>query len=202
MDQSPGHIAIWQKAMAGEPVDWPALYAGYRSAVEWPTVSFLPQLLAAFPEARVILTLRDPESWYESAAVTIFPGLEATAQHPDPEVRARSGVKRRLILEQLFSGRYWDKGEAIDVYESHIREVRRLVAADRLLQFRVADGWQPLCAFLGVPEPEESFPRRNERASFLASAPEWAVKAMRENREKRESQGSGEREAGNPAGSS
>lgn len=186
-DRNPGHDEMWNDAIAGRPVDWRVLYQNYRSAVEWPTVSFLPQLLHHFPKANVILTLRDPESWYESAAATIFPGLEATAQHPDPEIRARISMKRRLILEQTFSGRYWDKDHAIQVYEDHVRDVIRLVPSERLLQYRVTDGWRPLCKFLDVRQPDEPFPRRNERTRFMASTPEWAKRVMRENREKRES---------------
>jgi len=185
-DSNPGHVDIWNDAIDGRPVDWHALYQGYRSAVEWPTVSFLRQLLQHFPTADVILTLRDAESWYESAAATIFPSLEATAQHPDPETRARTGWKRRLILEQTFSGKYWDKDHTIQVYRDHIRDVKRLVPPDRLLQYRVADGWRPLCDFLEVPEPDEPFPRRNERTRFMATTPDWAKKVMRENREARE----------------
>lgn len=178
VNKNPGHIDIWNEAIDGKQVDWRALYRDYRSAVEWPTVSFLRKLLPAFPEARVILTMRDPDSWYESAAATIFPGLEATAEHPDPETRARSNMKRRLILEQTFSGRYWEKAHAIEVYQTHVQDVLRMVPAHRLLQFRVADGWDPLCEFLEVREPDEPFPWRNERASFLASAPDWAVKIL------------------------
>lgn len=186
VNKNPGHVEIWNEAIDGRSVDWSAVYQDYRSAVEWPTVSFLRQLLPAFPEARVILTMRDPDSWYESAAATIFPGLEATAQHPDPEIRARSSMKRRLILEQTFSGNYWDKAHAVKVYRTHIQDVIEMVPANRLLRFRVADGWGPLSEFLEVREPDEPFPWRNERASMLASAPDWAVKVMRENRETRE----------------
>lgn len=186
-NKNPGHTEMWRDAIEGRPVDWTALYQNYRSAVEWPTVSFLSQLIQHFPTANVILTMRDPDSWYESAAATIFPSLEATAQHPDPETRVRTGWKRHLILEQTFSGRYWDKAYAIDVYQKHLHDVKRLVPPDRLLQYRVADGWRPLCEFLEVPEPDDPFPRRNERMHFMASAPEWAKKVMRENRKERES---------------
>jgi hypothetical protein len=180
-----GHREIWNDALEGRPVDWMALYQGYHSAVEWPTVSFLPRLLPQFPEAKVILTVRDPDSWYESAAATIFPGLEASAQHPDPEIRARSGLIRRLILEQTFSGKYWDKSSAIQIYQDHIREVEKLVPSNRLLHYQAAEGWRSLCAFLEVAEPYEPFPRQNERASFLASAPEWSRKIMAEISENR-----------------
>jgi hypothetical protein len=178
MDKNPDHIDRWNDAVERRRVDWGVLYRGYRSTVEWPTVAFLPPIVEQFPEAKIILTLRDAESWYESARATIFPGLEVTAQHPDPEQRVRSGIKRRLILEETFAGRYRDKAHAIKVYQTHIDSVIELVAPNRLLQFRIADGWEPLCRFLGVPKPDEPFPRRNQRAEFLASAPEWARRLM------------------------
>lgn len=188
VDKNAGHIDLWFDALEGRPVDWSALYQDHRSAVEWPTISFLPQLINHFPQAKVILTVRDPDSWYESAATTIFPGLEATTKHPDPEIRERSNLKRRMILEQVFSDRYWDKTHAIKVYRNHVKAVNKLVPANRLLHYQVTDGWSPLCAFLGVTEPDDPFPRRNDRASFLASAPEWAKKVMEENRKEREGQ--------------
>lgn len=191
VDKNPGHHEIWSQALEGNAVDWEALYQEYRSAVEWPAVSFLPQLIQVFPGARVVLTLRDPESWYESAEATIFPGLEATAEHPDPAIRARSGLNRRLILEQTFAGRYWDRAFAIQVYEDHVAAVKETVPSDRLLAYQVADGWRPLCQFLGLPEPDEPFPRRNERSAMLAQAPKWAREVIEKNKALREQKGLG-----------
>ncbi|MGD2157775.1 MAG: sulfotransferase [Anaerolineales bacterium] len=189
VDKNPDHIDRWNDAIEGRRVDWGALYQGYRSAVEWPTVAFLASIVEQFPEAEVILTLRDPESWYESTRATIFPGLEVTTQHPDPEQRARSRVKRRLILEETFAGRYRDKAYAIAVYQTHIDTVIQLVPPNRLLRYRIRDGWEPLCRFLGAPEPDEPFPRRNQRAEFLASAPEWAKRLMEAEEEREEPTG-------------
>ncbi len=188
VDKNPGHLDVWQDALEGRPVDWNTLFENYNSAVEWPTISFLSQLVPRFSSAKIILTTRDPDSWYESAAATIFAGLEASASHPNPEIRERSSLKRRLILDRVFSGRYWDKSHAIDVYKNHIQAVQRLVPGDRLLLYDVKEGWAPLCTFLDVRAPGEAFPRQNERASFLATTPEWAVKVMEENRKERNNQ--------------
>lgn len=186
MGKNPSHHEIWQNALEGRPVDWFALLENYQSTMEWPAVSFLPELVDRFPEAKVILTIRNPEAWYESAASTIFPALESTAQHPNLEIRRKSSLKRKLILERHFSGNYWNKSKTIGAFQTHIRAVKVLVPKDRLLCFNVKEGWPPLCSFLGVDEPSEPFPKGNTQADFMASSPKWAVEVIETNRKKRE----------------
>jgi hypothetical protein len=178
VDRNSRHIELWSRALVGEKIEWKALYSDYRAAVDWPTVSFLPEILGEFAESKVVLTLRDSSSWYESAAATIFPGLEATAFHPDPVQRARSELKRRLILDEMFEGRYRDREHAISLYEHHIETVINLVPEDRLLQYEVAEGWNKLCEFLEVEVPDRQFPHRNRRGEFIESAPDWAKDRM------------------------
>ena len=171
---------MWNKAIDGKPIDWDLLFASYSSAVEWPTVAFLTEVVQHFPEAKVVLTLRNPESWYESAIATIFDALEMSAYNPNPIKRERMGMKRRLILDRTFDGRYREKKHAIEVYRQHNQSVIRMVPPERLLQYHVKDGWQPLCEFLDKQIPEEPFPRLNERVDFLASVPDWAKEIKRE----------------------
>jgi hypothetical protein len=174
MAQNLSHLELWNNAIDGRPVDWCYLFSSYKSTVEWPSVTFIDQIIQRFPNAKIILTLRDPEAWYESAANTIFESLELSAYNPDPRKRESSGMTRRLILEHTFGGRYWDKNYAIEVYRKHIQRVVGLVPKERLLQFDVKDGWEPLCNFLQKTVPNEAFPRLNERIDFINSAPEWA----------------------------
>lgn len=183
MSKNPDHTEIWNRAMNGKPVDWDSLFSSYKSAVEWPTVAFLPELVQHFSDATVILTVRAPESWYESANATIFDGLELSAQNPDPDKRRRSGLQRRLILERTFAGKYRDKAHTIQVYQQHNQNVVETVSPERLLQFDVRSGWEPLCKFLDRPIPDEPFPRVNEGIAFQASTPDWAKK-IKEEREK------------------
>jgi hypothetical protein len=171
-----GHHALWTDAMDGKAVDWDKLFEGYNSAVEWPAIAFLPQILAHYPQAKVILTLRDPESWFESANSTIFEGLELSARNPDLIKRERGAMQRRLILEETFNGRYRDKEHAIHIFNQHNQQVIDLVPSERLLQYSVKEGWEPLCLFLDKSIPDEAFPHQNERQSFIDSAPEWAKK--------------------------
>lgn len=174
VDKNPGHAAAWTAAMRKEAVDWHTVFSGYQAAVEWPTVAFLPQILSQFPDCKVILTMRDAASWYDSAAATIFPGLEAGASNPNLEQRTQSAWKRDLILNHVFAGRYHERAYTMDLYEEHVRSVLGLVPSSRLLKYDVTEGWQPLCEFLQEPVPNVPFPWRNHRAEFLASAPDWA----------------------------
>lgn len=175
-----GHTDIWNNAIDGKPIGWDLLFASYNSAVEWPTVAFLSEVVQHFPQAKVILTLRDPESWYESANATIFDGLELSVHNPDLVKRKRSGMMRRLILERTFARKYREEEHALKVYEQHQQNVIELVPAERLLQYDVKDGWEPLCEFLNKSIPDEPFPRMNVRAEFLSAEPEWAKKIKQE----------------------
>ena len=177
--KNPGHTEIWNNAIDGKQVDWVSLFSSYKSAVEWPNVSFIYELVQHFPDAKFVLTLREPEAWYESASKTIFEGLELSAHNPDPIKRESSHWMRRLILEHTFAGRYWDKDHAITVYQRHIQQVVDIVPQKRLLKFNVKDGWQLLCQFLQKPIPQESFPRLNERTEFMTSEPKWAKDARK-----------------------
>jgi hypothetical protein len=147
-------------------------------------VTFFDEIIQQFPNALVILTMRDPESWYESAVNSIFETLELSACNPDPVKRESSSVTRRLILEYTFRGRYWDKQYALGVYQEHIDHVVKEVPGERLLQFEVKEGWEPLCNFLRKSVPNEPFPRLNERTDFMNSAPDWAKSIRNARRQK------------------
>ena len=175
VDQNPEHQDLWEQAMEGVAVNWASLYQKYRSAVEWPTVAFLTSIIESFPNAKVILTIREPESWFDSATQTIFPALEASALNPNPEQRTSASFKRRLILEEVFQGRYWEKEFALALYRDHNQSVVNLVPEHRLLLYRIQEGWPKLCQFLELPEPDKPFPWRNRKSEFLNSAPDWAV---------------------------
>lgn len=182
INKNPGHHQRWTDALDGRAVDWDALYRNYVSAVEWPTVAFLPQILSAFPDARFILTHRDAEAWYASASTTIFEGLELSQYNPDPSNRASSAMKRRLVLDHVFGGKYRDKDHTIGVYQQHVRAVIALIPPHQLLQVHIGDGWPPLCDFLNVPIPDAPFPVRNDRANHRSQMPDWArkIKAQRD----------------------
>jgi hypothetical protein len=163
---------IWDAAARGEPVDWDALFAGYQSTVDWPSCSFYKELSERYPGAKVILTVRDPERWYDSARQTIYFVRNAMPRWVGafmPRMRAFVRMVDRIIWTGTFQGRFEDRAFAIEVFKRHNDEVRREVPADRLLVYDVREGWGPLCAFMGVPVPDgKPFPHLNDAVEFRA----------------------------------
>ncbi len=170
MVRNPSHFRLWTAARDGEQVDWRRLYARYRATVDWPGCLYYRELLAAFPQAKVILTVRDPERWYDSVRDTLFSLKTAS----DSQLAAAARAAGRPIPVQYenriwtdtFAGRFTDREYAIGVYLRHNEQVRRTVPADRLLEYQVSRGWPPLCDFLQVPQPEQPFPRLNDTQAF------------------------------------
>ncbi|MGW7403990.1 sulfotransferase family protein [Streptomyces sp. NPDC054833] len=165
--EDPDTVALWQAAARGKQVDWTRVYQGYRSGVDWPGAAFWRQITAAFPGAKVILTERDPDAWYASAESSIH--AAAVAPLPDDADPLFARVRQMsldVVWDGVFGGRFADRQHALEVYEAHIAAVKRELDPARLLVFEVGQGWEPLCAFLGVPVPDEPFPRSNDRAAF------------------------------------
>jgi hypothetical protein len=166
----PDHVKIWHQATRGEPVDWPALFQGYKATVDWPSCNFWQSQLEQFPEARVILSERDPQRWYDSVMNTIYPGSLARRGSDDPADREWADMAFELIWDGTFHGRIEDRDHAIDVYLAHNEYVKRSVPAEQLLVFEAAQGWGPLCKFLGKPIPDEPYPRVNTTEEFQERA--------------------------------
>lgn len=168
--QHPDHVGLWHQATRGEPVDWHALFQGYRATVDWPSCNFWEAQLEQFPDARVVLSERDPERWYDSVMNTIYPGSLQRRESEDPADRAWADMAFELIWDGTFHGRIEDREHAIDVYLAHNEYVKSHAPADRLLVFEASQGWEPLCAFLGTPVPDEPYPRVNTTEEFQARA--------------------------------
>jgi hypothetical protein len=156
----PAHVSAWHAAAQGRPTDWSALFRGYAATVDWPGASFYRELMDAYPDAVVLLSVRDPEAWWKSAHATIFPSI----RRAPPEWRAMV----ETMMSARFTGALEDRDACISAFERHNAEVRRVVPASRLLEWRASDGWGPLCAALGLPVPAEPFPHANSTEDFLA----------------------------------
>lgn len=173
---NPSSIRGWLDAATGRPTDWDQLLAGYSSTLDWPSASFWRELADAYPQARVLLTVRDPQRWYDSVADTLYRSRYQSVAEMPPELRARFettpelqdqlALTERLIWQGTFAGRFLDRDFAIGAYEKHLAAVRDAVPSSRLLEFEVAQGWEPLCAFLDVEVPDEPFPWLNTSADY------------------------------------
>jgi Sulfotransferase domain len=165
-------LPLWQAAASGEATDWKAIFDGFESTVDWPGCTFWEPLMEVYPEAKVLLTVRDPEAWYESARNTIYASLvagqkgelkEGNEEPPSPEAFQMIST---LIWQGTFHGKFEDKAYAIEKFNEHNETVKRKVPPEKLVVHEVKEGWKPLAQMLGVPEPETSFPRLNDKVAF------------------------------------
>ena len=163
----PAQIDHWCAISRHEPVVWDQVFAGFGAQIDWPGAHVWRELAAAFPDARVIHSVRPAEAWWNSFNGTIgkFLGIYRDMPLP-PHVAAMSDAIDAIVGTQTFAGRFADKDHAIATYHEREAEVRAGIAPERLLVFDVAQGWEPLCAFLDVPVPDTPFPRTNNRDDF------------------------------------
>ncbi len=148
----------WRALALGAEPDWDLLFEGYNSCIDWPSAYYWRELIEVYPEAKVLLTWRTPESWWSSFEKTIVAGIKSSE---DPQ-----SLGRTLIEGEIFDGRMADRAHAIATYEANVAAVLDTVPKDRLLVHKLGDGWVPLCAHLGVPVPEEDYPNRNNTSDF------------------------------------
>ena len=160
------HRSVWSDASHGRPVDWDSLFDGFQASVDWPSCNFWREQAAHYPDAKILLSLRDPESWYESVINTIYAGSRAALESDEPDARRRGEWAFEIIWRRLFDDRMDDRAHVIDVFNRHNQSVIDQVAPDRLLVFEAKQGWQPLCSFLEVPVPETDYPRMNTTEEF------------------------------------
>lgn len=173
--------ALWEEAFAttrrGEAFEWERLFAGYAATADWPAAFFWRELAADYPDAKVVLSIRDPEAWYESMRRTVY------ALRHDSELARRLAqavgapsfadwmprLTDQIIWEGTFDGRFEDRAHALRVFADHAAAVAAAIPPERLLVFEARDGWEPLCRFLGVPVPAgEAYPRLNEASAVEA----------------------------------
>lgn len=160
-------LDLWS-AWARSPDDLPDLDAmldGFVAAVDAPMCFYWEELLARHPDARVVLTVRDPDRWVESFQALMranFQGIWMALF--SSRYRAFAGFSR--TMGQRFVGSL-RRERLIETFHRHNERVRAVVPADRLLEFEVKQGWAPLCAFLDVPVPDGPFPHLNEGTATI-----------------------------------
>ena len=156
LPKGPSHWKLWEEAVAGNP-DWESIFEGFTATVDFPACTSFRALAADHPEAKFILSVRDPEKWFESVQNTIF------APHwmeylPNSE----AGPFMMATINSYFDDRMHDREHLLQRFHEHIEAVKEAIPPERLLVFEAAYGWKPLCAFLGCEQPEGDFPHIND----------------------------------------
>jgi len=145
----------------------------YVGEVDYPSSAYYKEFMQAFPNAKVVLNVRDPVKWYQSVKNTLFEFYLCSKRFPtsvlptgpmklldDLWFRGADGVVK--TRDGLFGSVMAGEDEAVRFYNEWTKEVKNSVPADRLLIFDVKQGWQPLCNFLNLPVPEKPFPNVND----------------------------------------
>ncbi len=181
-------VAIWEKAMDGQ-ADWPQIFGESRATVDWPGGYFWRELMDAYPDAKVLLSVRNPQSWEPSFRETIWDMghgetllnlLSSARALVDPQWQRYVGFVERMFWspEGTFAGDHERPEQMIEAMVAHNEEVKRTVPAERLLVWEPADGWEPLCEFLEVAVPAEPLPHANDRETFLGRVIDGALAAI------------------------
>ncbi|CAK7209963.1 hypothetical protein SBRCBS47491_000624 [Sporothrix bragantina] len=178
--ENPPDALLWMDALrakydgVGKPftrADWDKLLGRCQAVCDWPAVAFAEELIEAYPEAKVVMTTRNVDTWHASTLKTVY------WRAMDPELAWLSkfswaaGMYQpmlRKFFDTFFEGKFPTRGKAI--YEAHYAKIRSIVPPERLLEFRVSEGWEPLCKFLGdaIPPASQPFPNVNESATFVS----------------------------------
>lgn len=157
---SPGASDLWVDAADGRP-DWERIFDGYGAAADYPACAFWRELADYYPDARIVLSVRDPGDWFESTRETIFSTetSELIQSTPYKEFFEKTVWKD-------FGDRIHDREFMVDYFARHRSAVKDAFPEQRMLVYEVKQGWGPLCQFLELPVPDEPFPHVNSRAEF------------------------------------
>jgi hypothetical protein len=159
----PESVPLWVHAGQGQG-DWDAIFKDYGSMVDYPGATYWRELAAHYPNAKVLHSVRDPDRWFESTQETIFAPGGPAVEPPEP---MKAFFKS---ITGVFGDRIHDRAFMTDYFRRHTEAVKAAIPPERLLIYEAAQGWAPLCAFLGVDVPGTPFPSVNSREEFKARA--------------------------------
>jgi Sulfotransferase domain len=168
---------LWLRALEGDAT-WSEIFDGFESTVDWPGGFFYRELMEVYPEAKVLLSERDPEDWERSMRETVWgvrhgESLLRLLSSAQGEVHPPWAAYLRMVDEMLWTGNGTfasgsaGRGQLAEGMLRHHAEVKRNVPAERLLVWSFTDGWEPLCEFVGAPVPDVPFPRVNDSRQFV-----------------------------------
>jgi hypothetical protein len=191
-------VEQWNQALDGG-APWEEVFDGHRSTVDWPGGYFYRELMDFYPEAKVLLSVRDPESWEPSFRETIWtmsfgntlmPLLARARAEIDPRWRSYLELVDRMFWgpQGTFSAGHTEPAQLMEQMIEHTEQVKRTVPAERLLVWDVKEGWGPLCEFLEVDVPDNPLPHANDRDTFLERVIGGALDALGSWRERTQSE--------------
>ena len=160
------HKHEWLKAHRGQPINWDVLFNGFKATVDWPSCNLWREQLKHFPDAKIILSLRDSASWYESIMNTIYPYSKQSLDSEDQQLHYSGKWAFEIIWDRSFDGRLNEREFVIDKFNRHNQSVIEETPSEKLLIFEAQNGWEPLCDFLGVPVPDTHYPHTNTTNQF------------------------------------
>ncbi|MBO9518700.1 MAG: hypothetical protein J7493_11590 [Porphyrobacter sp.] len=161
------NVPLWLDVIEGKP-DWDAVFDGFSSAADYPACSYWRELAERYPEAKVVLSVRDPDSWFDSVTATIFSQSMQGSLAGSPVETMMRGV----VFDAFKGGDILDREFMTDWFVRRNQAVRDALPPERLLVFSAKEGWEPLCDFLGVPVPYGPFPRVNSRDELSSHSDE------------------------------
>lgn len=159
--ERPGDPDAWGDAYEGRPPAWVRFFDGYSATVDWPAAPFWAEISRAFPDALILLSVRDPDLWWKSVSGTIFPAL-ATFFAPDAPDDGWTRMGRGMMT--TFTPGWQDEASAKSAYLAHNDLVRTTAPKGRFLEWRPEEGWGPICSALHLDIPGQPFPHSNTTA--------------------------------------
>jgi len=185
---------LWRRALDGE-APWDEVFDGFEATVDWPGSFFYKELVEAYPDAKVFLSVREADAWERSMRDTIWGLFYGDMLIRDlASARARVDSKWHGYLEMMRE--MWQQSGLIDAGADTTSEsmrsamdrfnegVQQNVPADRLLVWSASDGWEPLCEFLELPVPDTPFPHLNDSKEFGERIVDGSLLALQEWRSK------------------
>lgn len=171
----PDQALLWTRKYSGEALDWDEVLKGYSSLTDAPGCFAWRELADRYPNAKVILSIRSPESWWKSASSTVMsPQIRAATTDSNSPLGANVFQMFQAMSSYMekaqgagWTGMSENEKDAIAAFERHNESVRKTIKPERLLVFEAKQGWQPLCKFLGVPVPDKPYPRVNSTEDFI-----------------------------------
>jgi hypothetical protein len=188
---------LWERALDGETL-WSEIFAGFQSTVDWPGGYFFRELADFYPEAKVVLSVRDPQAWERSVRETVWAVrhgesltrlLSSAQAHVNPRWAGFVKMIDRLLWkgDGTFAAGSAEPSQMIERMLLHHDEVKAHVAPERLLVWDVREGWAPLCEFLELPIPGVPLPHINDRTEFLNRIVDGSLASLQEWRERQAS---------------